>query len=769
MRIMTRRKLFSFALFLGGGMVFARLFAPNLLALLAAAIGLSGIALYLHTRRATRRFFAACAVMLFFSSVFFAGAGYYVTRKEARPTFATAYDIKFEGTIAGSPYIDEDGARFVCTLRDVTIAGEPTDYRFRLYLRGDAASFNEIACGQKIVGTGHLFAPEAATNPHAFDFGAYLWRANLAGYLTAKTTDVEMSGAGSGISNLLYTARKSISGRVYEAFPDNPEIVMALALGDKRDIDTDLRAEFSRSGVAHLLAVSGLHITLIAAALTFLLARITGARIAAYCSLAVIFAYGAIVGFRPSVMRAILMYAVLCGAPLSGRMSDGSTRLALAFILVLIVNPLNLDDAGFVLSFSASAGILWIAPPLTKLVRADKWREMRGIGARIGFYFSSLAVVTLAAEIATFPALALFYGTVPVYSILANLILVPYALLAMYAALIGIALPAFAVVPDHMLTLLRQGVSFFANLPHGVLRVDPPHPLIWLLLIAVAIAASDMGRMREKWKPWLVLMLPILIIVSCVLTIDSGCVLTFLDVGQADAAIIRVDGETYVVDVGEDGAEVADYINAEGWEIDGVFLSHPHADHAGGLGELAAACKIDAIYVPVGWFDLAENESILAESEETKDAGIPWIELSPGDAVALSDRATMQALAPGSKTDDPVNDAGLVLLLDYGDAQALFTGDAEVSAGPDIDVLKVGHHGSQDATDRKLIDALTPEVAVISVGKNNSYGHPSAYVIELIEEADGKVYRTDESGAVTVHMDIDGGIRVNTFLKGAGE
>jgi competence protein ComEC len=768
MRILTRRKLFSFALFMGGGMAMARLFSPNPIVLAAAAVGLAGIALSFYARRTARRFFAGTAVILFFSSVFFAGAGYYAAREAARPTFETAYDVRFAGTIAGSPYLDEGGERFVCALKDVSIEGEAIGYRIRLYLRGDAEQLNKIACGQEITGVGHLHAPGAATNPHEFDFGEFLWRANLAGYVTAKAGDAAISGDGGGLSNLLYTVRKAISARVDTAFPKNPEIVMALALGDTRDIDADLRADFSRSGVAHLLAVSGLHITLIAAALTLILARFTGARAAAYLSLLGIIVYAAIVGFWPSVMRAVLMYAVLCGAPLAGRMSDGSTRLALAFSVILLINPLSFGDAGFALSFSASAGIIWISPPLLKLVRADRLREKRGIRNRIGYYFASLAVSTTAAQLATFPVLALFYGKMPVYSIAANLILVPYTLLMMYASLLGIAFPAFAFVPDHMLTLLRQGVAFFANLPHGEIPVKPPHALVWLLFLALGIAVSDMGPLRERWKPWAVLALPILVAASFVYGFDpGGCLIEFLDVGQADAAVIRVDGRTYVVDVGEDGSKVANYIAGEGWDIDGVFLSHPHSDHAGGLGELAEACEIGAVYVPAGWFDLADSESIVLESKAIADAGVRWIELSPGDEVELSKRATMTVLDPGSATGDALNDTSLVLLLGYGDADALFTGDAEVEAGPDIDVLKVAHHGSKDATDRKLVEALMPEVAVISVGKDNPYGHPDGRVIELIEETGGKVYRTDESGAV--HMDGDGVISVDTFIKEGGE
>ncbi|MGI6238167.1 MAG: ComEC/Rec2 family competence protein [Christensenellales bacterium] len=768
MRILTRRKLFSFAVFLTGGILAARLLHPNLYAMLVCAGALLFAALMLHMRRAERRYFAGAATILFFLSVAFAGAGYYIARADARPRFESAYSAPFSGRISGSPYLDEGGARFVCKLTDAAVDGKALDYDLRLYLRGGEDALAQIECGQRVEGIGHLYAPEEVTNPHAFDFGEYLWRAGMAGYVTAKTDDVRISGTGGGIENALLRARKAIAGRIYTAFPKNAELVIALILGDTRDMDDDIREDFSQSGVAHLLAVSGMHVTLIAVALSFLLGRLFGVRVASILSLGAILVYAAIVGFRPSVTRAVIMYAVLCAAPMVGRTSDGSTRLGFALAIILVINPLDIADVGLVLSFLASAGLMWLAPPLKRLLRADRLAESRTVKGRIAHYIASLAIATTAAQIATFPALALYYASMPTYSVFANILLVPYSTLGMYFALIGIAFPPLAFIPDAMFTSFTAIVTFFAHLPYGAIPVRPPPVWIWLAFFASGVAVSELGGMREKFKPYASLMLPALVALACFWTFDSGCLIVFLDVGQADAAIVRAEGRTYVIDVGEDGSQVIDHVTGEGWRIDALFLSHPHADHAGGLLELAEACDIGVVYVPAGWHASAENKDILRESEEIARMGIEIAELSPGDEVAISARSSFYIIDALPRSDDAINDMSLIMLLDYGESEALFTGDANITFAPDIDVLKVAHHGARDSTGEAIIDLLTPEVAVISVGRN-SYGHPSADVIGIIEDAGGAVYRTDECGAVSVRMEYDGAIHVETFRKGCGD
>lgn len=701
---------------------------------------------------------------MFYLAAGCAGGAYTSARLQARPEFETAYNAVFSGRVSGSPYTDNGGERFVCTLTDITINGASISYDMRLYLRGDANALGGIGCGQHVTGTGHVYCPEASSNPHEFDFGDYLWREGMAGYVTAKYPDVDVFGERGGISDALYHARTLLGERIDAAFPRSAELVRALILGDKRDMSDDVREDFSVAGVAHLLAISGLHITLMAMAVSFMLKRLLGVRPATVVTVICILVYGALIGFSASVSRAAIMYIVLSGAPLFGRPSEGSTRLALAFLILLLIDPMNIADAGFVLSFSASAGLMWFNRPLMRLTRLDRIGRGKKLYHRIMRYPAQLVGATLSAQLLTYPALAMFYGAFSIISIISNIFLVPLCLASLVAAYIGIAIPALAFIPDSMLALLRLLVSLCASTSWAEVAVSAPQLWLWLGMFAVGLAVSEISLLSEKLKPWLLLALPALIAASLLTAPRPGLSIVFLDVGQADSAVIRTGGVTCVIDLGEDGAATIDYISGENLKVDMLFLSHPHSDHAGGLGEFIESCDVEMIYIPTGWFDELEGDALIAEWQQAIDMGIPFTELSPGDQVRLTDDALFTVCGTAAKTDNTGNDISLIMLLKYGESEALFTGDANAGAAPDVDILKVGHHGAHNATDLTVVQSTTPQVAVISVGYNY-YGHPSDDVMALLADSGAEIYRTDECGAVTVNMDLDGNYEISTFRE----
>lgn len=762
MWLIKRRVLFFFALSFGAGVTAAyALDLPAKPLLIAAAVVavLSGICVAFQSRR---RFFAGVAAALFFCATFLGGGAYLSARLNARPRFETSYGATFSGKISGQPYVDQDGGRFVSEIENLTINGAEFGYPLRLYLRGDQDAIQSIGCGMSISGVGHVFMNDDSTNPHEYDFGKYLWREGQAGYVTAYLENAELSGERGGAADFIYKLRSAVGKRIDMAFGENADVVRALVIGDRRDMDDDIRDAFSEAGVAHLLSISGLHITMIAMAISYLFMPLFGVRISSLAALVCVLLYGAVIGFVPSVTRAAVMYAIMSFAPIAGRLSDGTTRISAAFLLVLIINPLDIGDPGFALSFMASLGIIWLNEPLCRLLCTGKI-DGKGIFSRAARYLAQTGAVTLAAQLATYPAVALFYGSVPVLSLISNIVIAPFTMISLVAAYVGTAIPALAFIPSAMITALKWMVRLCADVSWASFEVASPPIWLWLGFLAIGLAVCDMSPLSAKIRSWLLLAMPVMAVAAYIITIDVGMKFIFLDVDQADSTIIENGGRAYIIDLGLNGGEAADYIRGEELDVEAIFLSHPHYDHAGGLGEFIEEYPVETIYVPEGWFEAIESDSIREECDAARSAGSSFVELSKGDRLDISEDFSITILEASENSGDAVNDMSLVMYVQYGKGGALFMGDAKALNAPDVDVLKVGHHGSNTATDQKLVDETTPELAVISCGKNNSYGHPHASVLELLEACGTDIYRTDEDGAVTVIMNKNGGLKARTF------
>lgn len=753
-----------FALCFGAGVITAYLTGVPAVVMLISAVALgifAGISLIFSKNR---RLFTYAALIFFYLAAACAGGSYTSARMDARPEFETAYDASFSGTVSGEPYTDNGGQRYICELTDITVNAAPIDCTMRLYLRGDAEYLAGIGCGMTVVGVGHVYYPKPAGNPHEFDFGKYLWREGVAGYITAYEDNTSVTGTSGGYDAFMYDIRASLGERIDRLFPRSSQLVRALILGDKRDMDDDIREDFSAAGVAHLLAISGLHITLIAMFISFIFKKLIGVWPATVITLIAVFLYGLLVGFSPSISRAAIMYAALCGAPLFGRPAEGTTRLSLAFLVILLINPINIADPGFVMSFSASAGLIWLSGPLLRLMRLDTVTSGFSFWKRCLRYVAQLFTATISAQLFTYPALALFYGTFSVVSAISNLFLVPFCLVSLVSAYVGLAVEAIAFIPDLMLDMLRKAAGFFAGIGWAEISVPAPPVWLWLGLFAAGIAVSEVSHIRKKYKPYIALAAPALIIAAILMPVGVGVKVVFLDVGQADSAVIRTEGRAYVIDLGEDGDITADYITGEDLEVEAVFLTHPHSDHAGGLLEFAQACDIGMLYIPEGWEDEMDSAEMLAEWAAVTEMGVPYRVLSGGDEVRVGSDAVLTVHDCAASTGDPGNDMSLIMLLDYGGCEVLFTGDANAGHAPDADILKVGHHGARNATDETVIESVTPETAVISVGRNH-YGHPSPEVLALLEDCGAEIYRTDECGAVTAELDIDGSYKITTFRE----
>ena len=366
----------------------------------------------------------------------------------------------------------------------------------------------------------------------------------------------------------------------------------------------------------------------------------------------------------------------------------------------------------------------------------------------------------------------------PLLATLGNLVIVPIILAGMYLAvaalllsLLWMPLGAFiAALGDVTLLASTLLTRLCAALPLNALAL-PDLPLwLTLLFVGAVVAVSPLTRLRKGARCALLAALPALVCVAALLPGPEGLQIAFLDAGQADAAVVLAEGGAYLVDVGLEGSPVSDYLAHIGLTPKAVFLSHPHTDHAGGLVTLLEEYLPETIYIPAGWDDVEADADVIEDIRMAEALGVNVVTLAAGDVVALSENVSATVLYPPRdiEASGDANAVSMLLRIDYGEASALFTGDLEIvdepGPMPDVDVLKVPHHGSDNSSSLMFLHSASPSAAIISVGRGNAYGHPAEALLERLEGTGAAVFRTDECGAVTARLYEDGTVSVSTYL-----
>jgi competence protein ComEC len=643
--------------------------------------------------------------------------------------------------------------------------------------------------GDRLLVTGKLNTPPVLRE---FDYRDYLARQGIHSYMERVQVDQLSTGEGSSWKRTMLTFKRQAQETIGRILPE-PEasLLTGILLGIEHGIPPDTMAAFAATGTTHVIAISGFNITIVIALLMATVGRLArDRRLAGIIAIGGVLLYTTLVGADAAVVRAAAMGIVAVIGLVVGRQGVAYNTLAAAALAMLALNPYVLWDVGFQLSVAATLGLIlygsrleaWAFHGLSRFIPSERAERFAG-------WISEALLLTVAAQILTTPLIVKYFGQLSLVSLLSNLLVLPIQPLVMAcggaATILGLVFEPLGRLVGWAaylwLTWTIRVVEGTARLPSASVPVtlsDAGLVAIYLVIAGVtamwllpaerrrALLQGLSARAPLKASLGGVAMVTIAIWVAMLQLPDDRLRVAFLDVGQGDAIYIETPGGMQMlIDGGPAGSVLLSELGRQMpfWDrsLDLVVLTHPDSDHVDGLISALAHYEVRAV---VSREPLEQSERAVAWERALADEGAQTIRGESGTHMALNDGVALDVLYPGP---EPINGAqtstnndSVVIRLTYGDVAVLLPGDIEAPveealarSGVNLasTVLKVPHHGGKSSTSQVFLDAVGPQIAVISVGEDNSFGHPSSEVLERLEGQ--LVYRTDENGTVTLSSD----------------
>ncbi len=710
---------------------------------------------------------------------------------------ATENTVTVRGVVDDAPERSDRDTRFTVAVHQVGTDRDTisADGKARVTLRpppwADAPTlFPRLQEGDRVQLRGTVRPAPGQRNPGGFDYASYLARRGTCCtmYVGAPEDVTIRARAEAESVRLVVAGRKYLRTQIQRYVPSEGgrAVLQALLLGDRGRITDARRDDFARTGLMHLLAVSGLHVFLVGMVF-YVLLRPLLLRVQvpwwsmelgrSVLTIGLLGFYMVLTGGRPSVVRAVIMATLFIGSVVLQRSSHPLNTLGVAALVLIAARPTALFDVGFQLSMSAVAGIVTLQPQFAAPI-PNRWRRWAAAD-----YAVSLVVTSAAAVLATAPVLLLHFGWVSIGGLLLNVAGIPFTALGLSAALAmviaggmsTVAGAAFGSAAD----LFVQGLLWTSEWGAdwlswaGIRMADPD---VWVIgaLLAGIVSLAQWPRPRVRWRCIVGGLLLSTISVWSGAWDEAGTLdVIFFDVGNGDAALVSTPLDRHIlVDTGPRSPmgsaasySVLPYLQHRGIRhLDAVIVSHPDEDHLGGLPTVLREVSVGRVFHngrAVGTELYAETQSLLSESR------IPSRSVQQGETWTPSPHLQVQFLAPPSpETFDSVNEGSVVVLLRYGQVKLLFPGDVEAGAeemlvrayGSSLrsDVVKVPHHGSKTSSTPPFVQAAadsTDTHAVVSVGEDNPYGMPHEQVLGRWQEGAEHVHRTSVRGAVWLRTD----------------
>ena len=667
--------------------------------------------------------------------------------------------IYAEGIITSITTLESGSISVKIKTKNITIEDKNINKSFNIttYLDND----ENLNAGQGISLEGTFVLGDKPTNPNQFNEYLYLKSNNI--QFKAYIDSYEPEEIQNKFIYHISTLNKKISAIYDKILPaEESAILKAMILGDKTDLSSDTKDLYRNAGIYHILAISGLHIGILAVFLNKIFSKISK-KYGSLLVMLILIIYCIFTGFSVSTVRATFMCCVTIFSYILKREYDLLSSVSLCAIVLLLINPYNLFNTGFLYSFVSVFAIGFLGLNITKRY------NFKG--------FKASLVVSFFVSLAIKPITMYYSNNFTTLDFLLNLIIIPFTSIVVCGGfivtligIINISLAEFFVGSIYYIfrffTFLCKTVDNFSFFN---IQAESPSILfiisfyIMLILIAFAIYERELLIKRAKYIP--IGIFVFILGLSIQIFSYNNFKITMLDVGQAECIVGKKSKDAFLIDAGgvynkNAGKNIIlPYLKSLGIkDLDFIFISHFDSDHISELFYLIENIDIENIFIPnIDYED--DNETFNQLIALAYEYEINVYKLEQGDKIEFSG-ISFEILNPSYDTKSmDINNASVVMLMNYYENKVLFTGDIEEKAEkaildtydlPDIDILKVAHHGSKTSTTSAFFEKVTPEVTLISCGRNNIYKHPNEETLETIK--DTQIFRTDKNGAITINF-----------------
>lgn len=604
-------------------------------------------------------------------------------------------------------------------------------------------------------------------NYGGFNYKTYLRTKKIYGIFNVEDVEIVKNGS----DNIIIKLRKYIKSKLREKLKkENSELAISLIVGDRSHISSEVEDNFKKANLMHMLAISGAHFSYVILIATFISNRLQHKRLGQLIQIIAIIFFMNLTGNTASVVRAGIMSILLIGSSICKRQNDSLNNIAISAIIQIINNPYIIFDSGFMLSYSGVLGIILFYKKISEHI-----------------HFKSIAL-TISANIFIIPIMIYNFHTISGSFIISNICASWLLGIIIILEFISLCIPIklLYMILDLLIMMLRKIAEICANIPFAQMYV-PRYAIFFVIVIYILIFCRKL-KCRKYVYSFLTIGVSILLIVNFTDVYQDRMRINFIDVGQGDSCLIRYKGTNIMIDSGgslsknKDGKSydigenvLNNYLLNRGiTRLDYIMASHFDEDHSQGFIFLLKNMKVKNVIISEQY----KTSSIYEQFKQIcKKQNIQIIYVRSGDEIRIKDLA-FKILHPKSKenqiSENPLNNNAIVCMVKYKNRRILFTGDIEKVAenemvkeytnGLKADILKVGHHGSKTSTTKEFLDLINPSVALIGVGQNNKFGHPNEDVIKRLEEKNIQIYRTDEMGEISVIIDKNGKIKINTHI-----